>query len=414
MGSPNCSDARFPHAPRPVPERLPAHEPSASCLLLPPMRTLELLLPLGAIASAITLAPAQSQVQLPATANVADGNYESPSLFWGSFGSNRSHTQMLYPTADVGTGTATITALAFRRSSNSPYPNAATTVQLTIEMSVSTTPADAPSQNFAQNHGANRAVVFQGPVTLPASPAMAWPGSLLSDITLQNPFAYDGSAGASLVVDVTCSASTSHQIWRAAVQTVGYGTLIPEYIQSSCLTSEGDPSGGYGYNQFEPYPGGQFSLSLLGYARKASFQFSWLMIGFQGIGSGTGLPIPLTSLGLPANPNCQLAVSPDIVVAMNYIPGSQGNPGAIAYGPVPLANNPGLTGLVFHTQALSVDYDNTMPAPLFFPSMAHRWTFGTGSRPTCGTVTRLDDGVPANATGAVDTHAAPVLTLTLQ
>lgn len=374
------------------------------------MRMHHLLPLLGAVAPAF----AQTQVLLPSTANVPDGDYDSLSLFWGSLGSNRSHTQMLYPTADVGTGTGTITALAFRRASNSPYPNAASTVQLTIEMSVSTTAADAPGQNFAQNHGTNRTVVFQGPVTLPASPAASWPGQFLTNITLQNPFAYDGGAGASLVVDVSCSASTSRQVWRAAVQTVGYGSLVPEFIQSACVTSEGDPSGAYGYNEFEPYPGGQFALSLLGYASKSSFQFSWLMIGFQGIGAGTGLPIPLTSLGLPSNPNCQLAVSPDIVVAMNYSSGSQGNPGAIYYGPVQLANSPSLNGLVFHTQALSVDYDNTMPAPLFFPSMAHRWTFGSGMLPTCGSVSRLDDGVPASATGTVDTHAAPVLNLVVQ
>lgn len=360
---------------------------------------------------------AQAPILVPSSATIPDGDSIATAMFWGSNSNNRAHTQALYPTADIGLGTGTITQLAFRRATSTLAPNAATSITLTIELSVSPTLATAPSANFAQNHGSNRTVVFQGTVQLPATPATTFPAPMLPPIVFQTPFAYDGATGNSLVVDIRTSDNTSHQPWFAAQQTIGFGSDTAHFTQSTCATDEGDISGGWGGRVGQPYPGGVLATSFLGYARKASFQLSVLLVGTQSIGgsfAGIPLPVPLTTLGLPASPSCQLAVSPDILLPMGYIPGSGGSPGAVTFGPITLANDPTMVGTTLYAQALSVDYDNDMPQPLWFPSMTLRWTFGTGHLPPCGQVTRLNDMVPSALSGEIELNTAPVLELTMQ
>lgn len=364
-------------------------------------------------------AVAQTPVLCPSMAATQDGSFESLSLLYGG-GTGRAHTQALFATSDLPVPSGTITALSLRGAG--PFGGGgALSIHLRIEMSVSTVAIGAAQAAFAQNTGPAPVVVFDGNYTIPAiPPSAAFPPALLPPIVFTTPFAYDGSQGSSLVVDVTTSLSSSSQIYRVGAVSIGGGHASNVYVSGSCLHSGGAPSGAYGYQQFQPYPGGTFSLSLLGYpTHVASFNSSVMMLGFSGgVGASVGgvpLPVLLTTLGLPANPFCMLAVMPDLVLPMTYLQGtSGGSTGAIAYGPLTIPPGPGLVGFEFYTQALSVDFDNSMPTPLLFPSLALKWTIGTGNRPAATTVTRLSDTVPAQATGGVLFDQAPVMQFTFQ
>jgi hypothetical protein len=198
----------------------------------------------------------------------------------------------------------------------------------------------------------------------------------------------------------------------------GSGPAASVYTRGQCVHSQGSPSGAYGYQQYQPYPGGSFSLSFLGYpARRASLNNSVMLLGASGPGTNIGgltLPTLLTNFGLPANPYCMLAVSPDIVLPMTYIQGTSGSTGVIAFGPMPIPDDANLVGSQFFTQALSVDYDNSMPEAQIFPSLALRWTVGTGRRPACTTLARYNDTVPPATSGGLSFAQAPVVTLELR
>lgn len=361
---------------------------------------------------------AQTPVLCPSMAATADGSFDNLSLLYGG-GNGRAHTQALFATSDLAVTNGTITGLSLRGvgpvGGGTPL-----SIHLRIEMSMSSVTIAAAQATFAQNVGPAPVVVFDGTYVVPAiAPSVAFPPAMLPEIVFTTPFVYDGSLGASLVVDVTTSQSSSTQIYRTGAVSIGGGFASNVYVTGSCLHSKGSPSGAYGYQQFQPYPGGDFSLSLLGYpSHVTSFNSSVMMIGFTGgVGASVGgfaLPVPLTTLGLQASsPFCMLAVFPDIVLPMTYLQGaSGGSSGAIAFGPlsIPL----GLAGFEFFTQALSVDYDNTMPQPLLFPSLALKWTVGTGNRPAGTTVTRLSDTVPAQTTGGVQFDQVPVMQFTFQ
>jgi hypothetical protein len=362
----------------------------------------------------------QAPTVVPAKASTSDGDYRSLSLFYGNLsGANAARTQALYATSDIPRPTGQIHGLYFRRTTLAPGPTRAVHVTLHIEMSVSPTLASAPSTSFDLNHGANRTVVFDGTIALPATPAPGvWPAAWEAPIQFATPFAYDGSAGNSLVVDVRATGNDGLQTWYAASVAIGFGSVQTVYASGSCLTNNGTYSGSFGYRQFQPYLGGAFSLSLLGYPdRRPSFASSVLLFGFQGPGAllgGLTLPVQLTSLGLDASPSCMLAVAPDSVVPITYDPGRSSVPGTLFCSPFTVPADPTLTGVSFFTQALSVDFENGMPSPRLFPSLALRWTIGSGLRPAASQVVRFADPTPSSATGTVELDQAPVFGLDLR
>ena len=72
------------------------------------------------------------------------------------------------------------------------------------------------------------------------------------------------------------------------------------------------------------------------------------------------------------------------------------------------------SGVQFGTQALSLDIDNSLPGPLLFPSLATKWTIGTGNHPAAAMVVRMADTVPPSPTGGVQVYQAPVVHLHFQ
>ncbi len=379
---------------------------------LPPFALLlAALLPFATLAAQGVIAPSVATSQA--------GDYRDLALFYGG-GSNRGHTQALYATSDIGLRTGTIHGLRFRRSSFQSGPAQATLIFMTIEMSMSPVAPGSMTNDFAANHGPNRTVVFQGLVNLTATPqSTPWPAPWAAPITFQTPFAYDGNAGQSLVVDVAVAGNSVLHSWHACSVTVDYGSGRPEYISSTCSTfGEHRISGSYGFQQFQPTLGGQFSLSHLGFATRASFQYSWLLIGFSATGSlfgGVPLPVSLNSLGLPADPNCMLAVQPDLIEPMQYFPGQGGSPGAIGYGAITLPTDPAWLSQQFYTQSMSLDFDNTgMVEPWVFPSLALRWTFGTGNQPAASRLDKINDTLVPSPTGTPTRGEAPVFELDLR
>lgn len=373
----------------------------------------------SAVVIALSLAAAaaaQTPILLPAMAATADGADANFSVL-SAGSSGRAHIQALYATSDLGVANGAVHSLRFRSVPISGLP--VMSAYLRVEMSVSPLAFGAATTTFAANHGADRAVVFDANANFAAIPGnQSFPPASLSPLLFPTPFAYDASRGASLVVDISNFGNSLGYSAPVGGITMGGGQAASVYVDGRCLHSQGSPSGAYGYQQYQPYPGGSFSLSFLGYpARRASLVNSVMLLGASGPGSNLGgivLPALLTDFGLPAAPFCKLAVSPDVALPMTYIQGTSGSTGVIAFGPMPIPNDANLTGSQFFTQALSVDFDNSMPQAQIFPSLALRWTVGTGNRPNCTTLARHNDTNPPAATGSLAFSQAPVVTLELR
>lgn len=377
-----------------------------------PLVSLSRSIPLVALWSA-SAATAQTAVLLPAMAATADGASADFSVL-SAGSSGRTHVQALYATSDLGVPSGMVHSLSLRSLALTGLP--AMSAYLRVEMSVSPLAFGAATTTFAANHGADRAVVFDANANFAAIPAnQSFPPASLSPLLFPTPFAYDSSRGASLVVDLSNFGNSRGVTVPVGGITMGGGQAESVYVEGRCLHSQGSPSGAYGYQQYQPYPGGSFSLSFLGYpARRASLVNSVMLLGASGPGTNVGglvLPALLTDFGLPAAAFCKLAVSPDVVLPMNYLQGTSGSTGVIAFGPMPIPADAGLTGSQFFTQALSIDHDNSMPEAQLFPSLALRWTVGTGNRPNCTTLARHNDTNPPAATGGLAFSQAPVVTL---
>jgi hypothetical protein len=376
-----------------------------------PLLPLLCLLPLAA--SAI----AQTVVLAPSMAATMDGSSNNLSIFWGSAAAPRGHTQILLSTADLSVNSGTIDALAFRPVSSFGASSAYTT-SLHIEMSMSNTSYEATQPTFASNRGANPVVVFDGIVTIPAIAASnIVPPPPLPPIQFTTPFVYDASQGTSLVLEISSQAISPIVTYQIGQVGIGGGSQQSIFATGACQTTQGTISGTLGYNGLQPYPGGPFVIGYNGYpTNRASFAMSVLMFDFSlaGTFSGFQLPVPLVSLGLPANAPCRLAIVPELVTPITYVPGSNGGgSGHLEYTTTFPAIS-GLAGVQFGTQALSLDIDNSLPSPLLFPSLATKWTIGTGDHPAAAMVVRMADSIPPSPTGGVQVYQAPVVHLHFQ
>lgn len=365
--------------------------------------------------ASVSPALAQSTAVLPARAGTSsEGNFSNSYWIWGATsGTNAAHVQALYASSEIPAAAANLNSLALCRTSYGPYPNPAATVVMTIALSQSSASVTAPSSTFASNVGAAPVQVWSGTVNLPARAAQAWPATWESPLAFGQPFAFSQAAGSTLVVDIATSQNSARAPWSAEVTTLGYGTLTHDVVQSLCVTSDGGPSGAYGYRQHEPYVGGVMSLSYLGMPSKlASYAASRFVFGFQGQGGsflGKTLPFLLSDLGLSARPNCRWSIDWIADFPMNYIQGNSQNQGILTFGPVTLPNDPTLTGAVFFTQALAPDKDSATNAFQLFPTMSHKWQIGSGNTVPAAVVYRLQDSVPAGATGTAIASEAPAL-----
>ena len=368
-----------------------------------------------------SMVAAQTVVLAPSQAASMDGADSTSLVFYGG-SAPRAHSQILLATSDIAASAGTIQALSFRPTS-SQFDSPAYSVNLRIVMSVSTAPFSAASPTFAQNHGPNPVVVFDGLFTMPLVPATgAVPPSPLPPIVFTTPFAYDPALGETLVIDVSARNPVPGTSYALGLTGIGGGSMSSIYSSGACVTSSGGYQGTIGYGGGQPYPGGTFTVGYFGYPNnRASFHTSMMLfdLSMTGVYGSFALPTPLVNLGFPANAPCQLGVVPEVLVPITYVPGSgggSGGTGGYLLFSMPLPANPTLAGLQFATQAISLDYDNNGGAgvELLFPSQATRWTMGTGARPQAATVTRAADTVPPSPTGGVQQNEAPVVHLHFQ
>lgn len=362
-------------------------------------------------------AMAQTTALLPSMASTMDGNSGNFSVFWGATGAPRGHTQILLATADLAVTAGTIDSLAFRPVHGA---GSSTNYQATVRivMSIAAAPFEAAQPAFAANHGPAPVVVYDGPFTIPAVPASSLvPPPPLPPIVFTTPFVYDGSLGATLVIDVSTQAVAPIVTYQIGQVGIGGGSQQSLYSSGACQTTQGTYSGTLGFNGLQPYPGGPFVVGYNGYpTHRTSFAMSVLMFDFSLAGTlgGYALPVPLVNLGLPANAACRLAVVPEVVAPITYVQGSNGGASGHLSFSTTFPALGGLTGVQFGTQALSLDIDNSLPEPLLFPSLATKWTVGTGDHPAAAMVVRMADSIPPAADGGVLLYQAPVVHLHFQ
>jgi hypothetical protein len=371
------------------------------------------------LASVLLVLPVAAQTfsVVPSKAATSqEGKWYSVYLFYGSTSNSASHTQCLYDTSDVTTVAGLLNGVAVRRNNYLGGSQAASNVNVTIDVSVSPVAHNAASTTYANNHGPNRAQVFNGPVSLPARTMGAWPEPWESTIAFTAPLAYARPMGSSLVVDFSVNGGTS--VWYADACAIGYGQATTDVFQSNCRSSEGGSSGGYGYFTFQPYPGGPFTLNISGYPSNVpTLASSRMFFGLVGRGGMLGpftLPVPFATLGIPAPANCALSIAPIVDVPVTYRTGTQPNQGSLNLASFNMPNDPSLSGQSFFTQAIGIDRNPVTMAPELFPSISIKWTFGTGNPVPATMVTRLADTNPPSPTGGVVQSQAPVLQLRFQ
>lgn len=379
----------------------------------------------AAIAAALLSASllAQTTAVVPSKSMVSnEGNWYSVYLFYGSTtaASNNAHTQGLYATSDITVNAGLMNGIAFKRTNYGLGAMTATTVNATLDLSVSGIAHTAPSTTFASNHGANRLQVFNGPLNLPAVPQSTWPGTWEPPVPFTVPFPYAQSMGSTLVVDWVTSGGTSGRVWYADATVIGYGSNTSALYQSNCKNSAGGTSGSWSYFTYQPYPGGQFTLSLFGYPGNVpSLNASVLVFGTQGPGGtfgGLTLPFLISSLGIPAQPNCQWGIDWLLDLPMTYTTSTSATGGSVRINTITMPNLPSLAGTSMFTQALSIDTDATTQLPVLYPSLAIKWNFGTGNKPPCSQVTRIADsaGAGVSPTGSTQLDQAPNFQLRFQ
>lgn len=326
-------------------------------------------------------------VIVPSKAASTPGNSVSHVLF-GSSGSgtlgNEARTQLFYDTSDIGVGRAVFRSLQLRAPSPGPLgpwpPNLALTLDVTITMSVSPLRRENMSTTWSANHGPGRTTVFSGTVRLPARTVTSWPAPWEAPIVFQTPFAYDGSAGPTLVVEMEVSNNSAQRPWSTELYRTDLGTHRNNHFTQDCRNSANNWSTGVQWNG--PAVGRRFTFSYHGYpCQKPVLAASAALFGHQGVGGsflGRTLPIALDSIsGLDAWPNCFLANDVFVTVPLTYMDVATTAPVcSVKLLPAMLIpNDPSLANVVFYTQAVSIDPDAS-GRPRIFMSSSSEWTIG--------------------------------------
>ena len=337
--------------------------------------------------------------------------YDDAPQFYGLWGSTGTtvygRAQYLYAASDIGVSSALLQGFSFRSPYN--YQQQAATYTTTVQVSESPVAPSAAVGTFAANHGANVTTVFSGSLNVPATNAVPWPQAFVTPIPFAQPVSYMAAMSQSLVIDYQTSASSNGRSWTMEGMRAEWGFNTNEHYQPNCRNSTGQASGSWGWNPQGLIPGGYFSLYLYGYSQNGAAANNALFFGLSGLGSPFGpfvTPFPLANLGVPSPANCQWSI--DILGGAGY-PMTYMSSGSSAYlymASVALPNTPSFAGSIFYTQNLSLDIDPATSAPTLFPSVALRWTIGTGNTIPCTAVTNLSSTAIPTTGGVRQSEAA--------
>lgn len=283
-----------------------------------------------------------------------------------------------------------LTAIEFRRNATSTNFDAGA-AQLAISISSMMAPTYDCSRDFALNVSANVVQVFNGQVTLPASPAaagpsIAWTATNTIKVVFQTPFHYNGGR---LCIDMNGSAvpGLEAENWiadaraedaRGIVQNIGGG--CGNYMHHAYV------------DEYGLVVGSAAKFTTLG----TPDSFSFAMTGHS------GPSVPLGLLGFAPPGNCSLMLSTlDIVepVALTDIL----NP-TIGYGSwlLDLPNNSALQGLGFTTQWFDWATQATTDALT--------WTIGSAPSLDMATI----EGDSQSASGRIAQNIAHVMRIEYQ
>lgn len=356
--------------------------PSTRCLAVP----------LAAICAAGATAQTMQHLVVPA----AYTNADAVSYQWIA-GASRDLRQQTLVGANHLTGLVghPLWAIELRRTAaNEVYQGG--TADLTVHLSTSPNDPLSCSPAFAGNIGADEVQVWNGQVTLPTSPAetgptVAWSASNVVRIAFTTPFVY---LGGTLCVDVVGHpVSGQNANWWMA-------DAMFEDLKGTAT----DLGGGCG-----PYGGAQSqwsyvsTRSLLAGAQARFFAYGapWT-IGVAVFGDGMSTGLPMSLIGFPSPPACELHLSSIVLMSpvifepdANPLLASRGGLGDVRLG---FANDGSFLGLTFTTQWLEIDQWQT--------SNAIEWTTPS-SVPQLGMA--LVEGHPSEPTGEVSVHLAHVL-----
>lgn len=323
-----------------------------------------------ALFALIAAATAQNVLVVPASHELREGT-TSTNVPFGRSAAVRS--QQIYD-AMLFSGPRSITGLSFRLDGMATA--AGKQVDCEIRMSTCPLPLVATSASFAQNRGANEAVVLSRRiVSLPASSVSVQPSPFSPAIALDAPFAYDPAQGnlcveiivhaqppGSYSLDATYACSSPEQaIGPAACQPLAGQPLRIESASTGILW--GRP---WLVRALDATPGALVLLALGG-----SETGSW---------NGAQLPVDLTSAGAPG---CFVSID----IADTFFQLAAGD-GTASFG-FTVPNDPRLTGvwvryqagsLVNGANALGVVTSQAKKAEICgFEPVARVWSNGVGA-----------------------------------
>jgi hypothetical protein len=353
------------------------------------------------LAATISALSAQGLVVVPAAHTTNDAlAYE-----WIAGATNEQRQQTLIGDSHLPSITMLnrpITAIELRRSAVSEAFLGGS-MDLTVTLSTSPNSALTPSNLFAANVGSNAVMVFQGTVTVPASPAtapaqtaVAWTPNNIVRIAFTTPFVYPGGT---LCIDITGTPITGQETWwmaDAAEEVIPGTAAVETAISAGCGIYGGPLKQWSEVHARSLVPGGQGVFR----AQGTPFGVGLAMFGFPGTS-----PFPLGSL---AQQGCTLGLdvgSPITILPAMFEP-------EIDQLLVGQATAEILIGIPASTTLFGAGMATQwFDWPQLVTSNTIRWTIG-GAIPTLDMA--LVEGHPLGATGTVTNYLAHVVRLEVQ
>lgn len=335
---------------------------------------------------------ASSAAQSHASAPAANSNLDAEGHLWLA-GAGEDHRQQTIIGASHLTALVNkqITALEFRRDADdAAFTGGA--AQWTVTLSSSAAPTYDCSEQFAANTGSDAVQVFQGQVTLPASPAapgpaVAWSADNVVRVVFQTPFSYGGGR---LCVDITGAAVPGQEArgWlpdAASVDATGVATSI---------------GGGCGPFATQNYAD-VYGLSV-GSTARFTGGGTPNFFGFAMTGPTIAAPLPLSVVGFgQPNSGCTFLVDPTIVVPV-FLSSALTPTMGIGTWQLGIPNNSALQGQSLTTQWLDWATETTTDALT--------WTIGASHTIDMATI----EGDAQSATGHLATSLAHVIRFEFQ
>ena len=145
--------------------------------------------------------------------------------------------QQVYDGLEVGS-IPELKQLRFRQDDFYGSPFSGTIPDVTIVLSSTAATPDGLSLTFSDNPGADALTVYSGPLLLTSGLSATVPRPFDIVLQLQNAFAFDGSAGANLLIDVTIAAGPELSSFDAEWIEGDAVSRVFCWTEEQCLTGD--------------------------------------------------------------------------------------------------------------------------------------------------------------------------------